>query len=259
MLYVQTLDVVPIRVAYSICLQLQGARLEYSSLGESSAARSHSRSAPSARRLSGAGSLSAGAAAVSHMLDGDGGDDHDSGNAAVRGGVPDASTAASAAASLDSHAARSNAAAARTASNSSAALPSSDSVTLPRSARASQSGGSGLTAVASSSGSGDDIGAKKEAIKASMARLARELKENTQRIAAALAADRSTLDETEAAAAGNVSTLRADNAKLRAQSESGCGTTWLAFGALAFAALVFVLMYVFMKIFPKPRVAVGAS
>lgn len=211
------------------------------------------------------------------MLDGDGGDGGDggdedySGNAAAVRGVPDASataSAASAAAMSGAHASRSHAAAARTASNSAAALPFSDSATVPRSVRATPSGGSGraaasgLTAVASSgsgSSSGDDIGAKKEAIKASMARLARELKENTQRIAAALAADRSTLDETEAAAAGNVSTLRADNAKLRAQSESGCGTTWLAVGALAFAALVFVLMYVFMKIFPKPRVAVGAS
>ena len=84
--------------------------------------------------------------------------------------------------------------------------------------------------------------------------MAAQLKENAEKIQAAIKKDGKILEEAELSAFKNKEKLTQENLNLKNHASSSFNSTWYFTLALVFTAIVFFCMIMFMKIVPKPRV-----
>lgn len=92
--------------------------------------------------------------------------------------------------------------------------------------------------------------AEQEALQSEMAELAKQLKERTQTINQSLVDDVKILDAVGQSAESNTTLLDRENEVLKKQLASSIGL-WTTLWLIAMVAVVFVIMYLFMKVFSR--------
>ena len=91
---------------------------------------------------------------------------------------------------------------------------------------------------------------EKDQLEAELINMSRQLKERTQGLNQSLKEDSSILEDVSNRAQWNVSKLDTEKARLKHQLDNGIGlftAIWLILGL----CVVFFLLYIFMKIFPR--------
>lgn len=92
--------------------------------------------------------------------------------------------------------------------------------------------------------------AEQEALQSEMAALAQQLKQRTQTINQSLVDDVKMLDAVGQSAESNTTLLDRENAVLKKQLASSIGL-WTSLWLVAMVAVVFVIMYLYMKVFGR--------